>query len=394
MLTNVKERTQESIMTSVDNAVKMTSTRIEASVNSSVAAAYRTEINDAYAQSKIDKDFSARYSAVKDHLEQQYKQDEKFIGTSVTFYDDMDTMCFTTNSEKGSVAPNFKKDTSEIIRLLGPVIGYDIKFFVSNENLYMMRNIRDKSYVPYAVLCMQINDELMFNSMRNILMVNSVTVWIGDEEYNVMGDVDSTKYKDLTFKKNKAIMQETENGSLIYGEVEGDMYKMRYCVEADSNALLEELSEFTVVIIIMSAMMIPLLMLVVLFFYYKITRPINALTLAAKRVEEGDFTKKVEGKFTSLELSYLAETFDRMTDKLQNQFQKIYKEELALRDAKIMALQLQMNPHFLNNTLEIINWEARFAGDEKISRMLECLSVMLSATMDRKKQRIVHLEEE
>ena len=54
-----------------------------------------------------------------------------------------------------------------------------------------------------------------------------------------------------------------------------------------------------------------------------------------------------------------------MSDKLKNQFEQIYLEELALQDANIMALQSQINPHFLNNTLEIINWEARMEGKRK-----------------------------
>lgn len=83
-----------------------------------------------------------------------------------------------------------------------------------------------------------------------------------------------------------------------------------------------------------------------------------------------------------------------MSDKLKNQFEQIYLEELALRDANIMALQSQINPHFLNNTLEIINWEARMEGNERVSSMIEALSTMMEATMDRKKQQMIPLSEE
>ena len=73
-----------------------------------------------------------------------------------------------------------------------------------------------------------------------------------------------------------------------------------------------------------------------------------------------------------------------MSSQLKQQFDKIYMEEIALRDAKIMALQSQINPHFLNNTLEIINWEARLNGNMRVSQMIEALSTMLEATMNRK----------
>ena len=68
--------------------------------------------------------------------------------------------------------------------------------------------------------------------------------------------------------------------------------------------------------------------------------------------------------------------------------------QIALRDAKIMALQSQINPHFLNNTLEIINWEARLNGNYKVSSMIEALSTMLGATMNRKEAQFHSIAEE
>ena len=83
-----------------------------------------------------------------------------------------------------------------------------------------------------------------------------------------------------------------------------------------------------------------------------------------------------------------------MSARLQDQIHRIYTEELALKDARIMALQAQINPHFLNNALEIINWEARIHENYEVSRMIESLSVMLEATMDRRHRRFVTLAEE
>lgn len=59
-----------------------------------------------------------------------------------------------------------------------------------------------------------------------------------------------------------------------------------------------------------------------------------------------------------------------------------------------MALQSHINPHFMNNTMEVINWEARMAGNVKVSRMIEALSTMMDAAMDRRKRPEVTLAEE
>ncbi|NBI68464.1 hypothetical protein D1646_17055 [Pseudoflavonifractor sp. 60] len=83
-----------------------------------------------------------------------------------------------------------------------------------------------------------------------------------------------------------------------------------------------------------------------------------------------------------------------MSGQLRRQFDRLYQEELARRDAQIKALQAHINPHFLNNTLEIINWQARMSGDVKASKMIEALSTVLDAALDRKGSPQVRLAEE
>ena len=83
-----------------------------------------------------------------------------------------------------------------------------------------------------------------------------------------------------------------------------------------------------------------------------------------------------------------------MSEELKNQFDRSVKEQQALQQAQVKALQLQINPHFLNNTLEIINWEARLANDTRASSMLEALSVMMSGTLGRDGRSRIPLREE
>ncbi|MBP1755861.1 MAG: signal transduction histidine kinase, LytS, partial [Firmicutes bacterium] len=66
----------------------------------------------------------------------------------------------------------------------------------------------------------------------------------------------------------------------------------------------------------------------------------------------------------------------------------------ARKDAKIIALQSQINPHFLNNTLEMMNWQARMAGDVTVSKMIEALGTLLNYSMDRTNKKMINLAEE
>jgi sensor histidine kinase YesM len=138
-------------------------------------------------------------------------------------------------------------------------------------------------------------------------------------------------------------------------------------------------------------------MILLLFYFFnrRINRPIINLTQASKKIASGEYGTTVdELKGQSGEIADLTRNFNKMSNKLGEQFNRIFVEEIALRDANIHALQSQINPHFLNNTLEIINWEARMNGQEKVSSMIEALSVMMSATMDRNRQSLISLSEE
>ena len=74
---------------------------------------------------------------------------------------------------------------------------------------------------------------------------------------------------------------------------------------------------------------------------------------------------------------------------MQNKVKLSINRELTLQQremqARMLALQAQMNPHFLYNTLETINWRAKALKDQQISSMVESLGTLLRATLSNKK---------
>lgn len=85
------------------------------------------------------------------------------------------------------------------------------------------------------------------------------------------------------------------------------------------------------------------------------------------------------------EMGRLHLQFDKMANELKNQIQKNYLNQILNREAKLRALESQINPHFLYNTLETIHWRARALGDDAISIMTESLGSLLRATLSNKK---------
>lgn len=85
------------------------------------------------------------------------------------------------------------------------------------------------------------------------------------------------------------------------------------------------------------------------------------------------------------EISRLHQHFDTMVQRIQELIRKNYINEILSRDSRLKALEAQINPHFLYNTLETINWRAKAAGDGIISQMAESLGALLRASLSIKK---------
>lgn len=100
-----------------------------------------------------------------------------------------------------------------------------------------------------------------------------------------------------------------------------------------------------------------LTMLVSKIFARKITLPVENLVGAMKQVGKGDFSVRLSTNGLD-ELQYLTEKYNEMSEKIQILIEENYASEIRNRESEIMALNLQMNPHFLYNTLNIINMMA------------------------------------
>lgn len=98
----------------------------------------------------------------------------------------------------------------------------------------------------------------------------------------------------------------------------------------------------------------------------------------------------VEGNY---EIQTLSAAFNTMLTKISHLIKENYTAQLMQRESEIKALQAQMNPHFLYNTLETVNWMAHMHGIDSISRLICSLSTLLRASTNTQK-RFIPLSEE
>lgn len=396
---NINNQIINTISTSVDNAVKTSKNRIEAAVAASRNASYAPTVKASYYAYQSTGDHEALYGKVSAFLSQQYKYDDKFLTTMLYYIDAPDRIYYTYNdgySGSYSGVRKYLQDVHEKVQKLSQGLGTKVEFLNVNGSVYMVRNILDynKVFEPYAVLVMELNPDVMFEGIKNVVWATDATIWLNGTPVVLRGDAFDLNMKRIVFEEGRSNFQNYRGVSVVSGMEDLQICRLSYAVGVDRISLMRELSSFQSMFIGVLLLIVPLLGLAIWFFYGTISRPISSLIGAASIIERGELGYQINSDFHNREFQYLTDAFNSMSAKLKYQFERIYSEELALRDAKIMALQSQINPHFLNNTLEIINWEARLADNIKVSRMIEALSTMLDAAMDRKGKPVVRLSEE
>ncbi|KKI91928.1 histidine kinase [Bacillus sp. SA1-12] len=130
-------------------------------------------------------------------------------------------------------------------------------------------------------------------------------------------------------------------------------------------------------------------------FSKRITNPIENLVSAMNHVQEGDF--KVADSFKPSqdqdEVGILHRNFFHMIERINNLINENYEKQLLIKDTEFKALQSQINPHFLYNTLESINWLAKINKQQQISKMVESLGYLLRNAISLKENVITVNEE-
>lgn len=118
-----------------------------------------------------------------------------------------------------------------------------------------------------------------------------------------------------------------------------------------------------------------------------ISKPARELKRAMGAVQKGDLNVRVDIR-SGDELEYLGDGFNRMVEQLDDVIQEVYVAEICQRDAELNALKMQIQPHYLYNTLDVIRMSALDGGDSKTARLIESLSHQLRYVIGDHRDRV------
>lgn len=337
-------------------------------------------------------------------LKGKFYMDERFNMYAFYRYGEDRAECFSSRT-----GISFKSYMEEIEPGLQDIFELDTSYVyvrVVNGRVFIVRNLYTTTdYKRYGTLVVEMNGEKIFQDVAADIRKNMV-ICIGDNQ-DVMdfagieeGDEREILLSDLRKKydgvSNGKIskMENHDYNGYLYQEKQ-DNYHMGIMVFATKSELYASLYKFYTVVAVILVLFVPLLGYGIYFLRQHIQTPVERMMNAYKRMEEGEIGAVVGGgNMPNLEFQYMMERFDSMSAQVKYLFDCVYDEKLARKDAQIQALQAQINPHFLNNTLEMMNWQARMSGDVVVSKMIESLGTVLDYRMNRANVKSIQFVEE
>ncbi|MGI5977691.1 MAG: sensor histidine kinase [Candidatus Limivicinus sp.] len=382
---NYSNSMRTDLESSSEKAMRQIEMEVDSAVEASKAISYDGIVGAAYRDYKNDGNLAQLYATVNSYLHQSFSRDERLKAVFINFRPNINQKTFTVCHDAVSYSKlkRYWIDTEPELMKRMDNEDTGIFFVESGGELYLVRNLLDSSFQPYASVVMLCDTGRMFQALGSM---NDKTMprFIIDGEIGLSPEGSAqTLSENCKVVKGDVYLKSTSEGH--YFEIYADI--------PDFN-MWSGLPGIKAAVAFAAALVIPLLIVLIYVFHRHVTHPVETLVEAANHMQQGERGYLIDEKADNAEFDKLYRHFNSMSTELKNQFERSYMEQQALQQAKIKALQSQINPHFLNNTLEIINWESKIAGNTQVSNMIEALSTMLDAALDRNGRGIISLREE
>lgn len=124
-----------------------------------------------------------------------------------------------------------------------------------------------------------------------------------------------------------------------------------------------------------------------------LSKPIYKLTKTFEKMQSGDLTARAEMDERKDEFGSLGQQFDQMADEIEALIKNVEEKQRRLRVSEASALQAQINPHFLYNTLDLIKWNAKLGNTAEVTKITVLLGKLLRS-MANFEEDTVTVEEE
>ncbi len=241
-------------------------------------------------------------------------------------------------------------------------------------------------------IALDVNAKSLYDIIADIDLTKSGRIFLVNEEGRILATESETLSGELLDEPYRNFLGENE---AFYNNVRvGNTYYSVYNSGAISNGwymvlaiprdyYMRDITKLKNVIIPITLMTAFLTALLSILVSRGITRPIRFLSRAMENFGQGNFDINCQVDSED-EIGRLSHTFNQMVMDMNSLVNTVYEQKVMKQEAQMKSLQMQINPHFLYNTLDTINWMARIRHVDEIGDMVAALSNMMRYSLEKK----------
>lgn len=208
-------------------------------------------------------------------------------------------------------------------------------------------------------------------------------------------------YGGLTTEKITEVLETEENYMITSEGEDSRLYTMSRSEKtgwtvvsvAYTSELLKDSDSTQLIYICTAFILILATILITNMIVGSITKPIQAMRDSMKMVEQGDFKGADIEIIDNNELGSLGESFNAMTHRIETLMEQNIYEQKEKRKNEMRALQSQINPHFLYNTLDSIIWMSAAGKNDEVVEMTSALARLFRQSISNEKEELTVFEE-
>ncbi len=255
----------------------------------------------------------------------------------------------------------------------------------NEKNVFLARIINDRdTYLEIGLMAILINTEELratYGKLSSDILQNIAIV---SPNHNIIfnSNIDSNSWLnniEFNYNDNSGFIK-AEKNNLIISYLKLGISDWYVVTGFSHDALTKDFSSLQTWIITIFVPAIFVLSILTIMLSMDIVNPINQIVCRTKAFKRGNKVEKLHLDRGD-ELGFLADNFEDMIDEIDYHMNNVLREQILRKEVQIKALQAQINPHFLFNTLESINWRAQLIDAPDISEMVTALSSIMEVNI-------------